>query len=75
MEVGDRGAQWLRCRATNRKVAGLVPDGVFFIDIILFFVNIFISQHAPLLMSNTTCIVLNFTYYDLSCLYTFYNIY
>ena len=35
----------------------------------------FISQHAPLLMSNTTCIVLNYTYYDLSCLYTFYNIY
>ena len=39
------------------------------------FFNILIYQHAPLLMSNTTCIVLNFTYYDLSCLYTFYNIY
>ena len=21
-------AQWLRCRATNRKVAGSIPDGV-----------------------------------------------
>jgi len=39
-----------------------------------FFLNTFIYQHAPLLMSNT-CNVLNFTYYDLSCLYTFYNIY
>ena len=30
-------AQWLRCCATNRKVAGSIPDGVieFFIDIIL----------------------------------------
>ena len=29
--------QWLRCRATNRKVAGSIPDRVigFFIDIIL----------------------------------------
>jgi len=28
-------AQWLRCWATNRKVAGLIPGGVngFFIDI------------------------------------------
>jgi len=28
-------AQWLRCCATNRKVSGLIPDGVsgFFIDI------------------------------------------
>jgi len=28
-------AQWLRCCATNRKVAGLIPTGVngFFIDI------------------------------------------
>jgi len=40
-----------------------------------YFFNTFIYQHVPLLMSNTTCIVLNFTYYDLSCLYTFYNIY
>ena len=35
--VGDRGrvAQWLRCCATNRKVAGSIPVGVsgFFIDI------------------------------------------
>ena len=22
------GAQWLRCCATNQKVAGLIPDGV-----------------------------------------------
>jgi len=31
-------AQWLRCRATNRKVAGLIPAGVieFFIDIKFF---------------------------------------
>jgi len=30
-------AQWLRCYATNRKVAGSIPAGVsgFFIDIIL----------------------------------------
>ena len=28
-------AQWLRCYATNRKVAGSIPDGVsgFFFDI------------------------------------------
>ena len=28
-------AQWLRCCATNRKIAGLIPAGVsgFFIDI------------------------------------------
>jgi len=27
---GDRGrvAQWLRCCATNRKIAGSIPDGV-----------------------------------------------
>ena len=33
--VGDRGrvAQWLRCCASDRKVAGSIPDGV--IDIIL----------------------------------------
>jgi hypothetical protein len=36
----DRGtavAQWLRYCATNRKVAGSMPDGVlgFFIDVIL----------------------------------------
>ena len=35
--VEDRGrvAQWLRCCATNRKVAGSIPVGVsgFFIDI------------------------------------------
>jgi len=30
-----RGAQWLRCCATNRKIAGSIPAGVsgFFIDI------------------------------------------
>jgi len=35
--VGTAVAQWLRCCATNRKVAGLIPAGVsgFFIDIIL----------------------------------------
>jgi len=36
--VGTAVAQWLRCCATNRKVAGSIPDGVsgFFIDIISF---------------------------------------
>ena len=37
ISVGDRGrvAQWLRCCATNRKVADSIPAGVtgFFIDI------------------------------------------
>ena len=34
---GTAVAQWLRYCATNRKVPGLIPDGVigFFIDIIL----------------------------------------
>jgi len=33
--VGTAVAQWLRCCATNWKVAGLIPAGVsgFFIDI------------------------------------------
>jgi len=33
--MGTAVAQWLRCCATNRKVAGLIPAGVsgFFIDI------------------------------------------
>ena len=33
--MGTAVAQWLRCYATNRKVAGLIPAGVsgFFIDI------------------------------------------
>ena len=33
--VGTSVAQWLRCCATNRKVAGSIPDGVsgYFIDI------------------------------------------
>ena len=32
---GDCGSTWLRCCATNRKVAGSIPAGVsgFFIDI------------------------------------------
>ena len=35
---GTAVAQWLRCCATNRKVAGAIPDGVirFFIDMKLF---------------------------------------
>ena len=36
--LGTAVAQWLRRCATNRKVAGSIPDGVtgiFFIDIIL----------------------------------------
>ena len=33
--LGHAVAQWLRCCATNRKVAGSIPDGVsgFFTDI------------------------------------------
>ena len=33
--VGTAIAQWLRCCATNQKVAGLIPAGIngFFIDI------------------------------------------
>ena len=27
--IGTAVAQWLRCCATNRKVAGSIPDGVF----------------------------------------------
>jgi len=26
--IGDRVAQWLRCCATNQKVAGSIPDDV-----------------------------------------------
>ena len=35
LQVGTAVAQWLRCCATNRKVAGSIPAGVsgFFIDI------------------------------------------
>ena len=35
--MGTAVAQWLRCCATNRKVAGSIPAGAsgFFIDIIL----------------------------------------
>ena len=34
-KIGTAVAQWLRCCATNRKVAGSIPAGVsgFFIDI------------------------------------------
>jgi len=43
---GDRGrvAQWLRCCATNQKVAGSIPAGVsgFFIDI-----KAFRSHYGP----------------------------
>jgi hypothetical protein len=37
MIVGTAVAQWLRCCATNRKVAGSIPDGVIgiFLGIIL----------------------------------------
>ena len=28
LDVGTSKAQWLRCCATNRKVAGSIPDGV-----------------------------------------------
>ena len=33
--MGTAVAQWLRCSATDQKVAGSIPDGVIFIDIIL----------------------------------------
>jgi len=38
LSVGTAVAQWLRCRATNRKVAGSIPASVsgFFIDIKFF---------------------------------------
>ena len=38
LHKGTAVAQWLRCCATNRKVAGSIPAGVsgFFIDIISF---------------------------------------
>ena len=41
---GTAVAQWLRCCATNRKVAGSIPAGVsgFFIDI-----KSFRSQYGP----------------------------
>ena len=44
MLVGTSVAQWLRCCATNRKVAGSIPAGVrgFFIDI-----KSFRSHHGP----------------------------
>jgi hypothetical protein len=28
LDTGTAVAQWLRCCATNRKVAGSIPDGV-----------------------------------------------
>jgi hypothetical protein len=39
--LGTAVAQWLRCYATNRKVAGLIPAGVseFFIDIKSFWLH------------------------------------
>ena len=42
--AGTTVAQWLRCCATNRKVAGLIPAGVsgFFIDI-----KSFLSHYGP----------------------------
>jgi len=42
--LGTAVAQWLRCCATNRKVAGLIPAGVsgFFIDI-----KSFRSHYSP----------------------------
>ena len=42
--LGTAVAQWLRCCATNRKVAGSIPAGVsgFFIDI-----KFFRSRYGP----------------------------
>jgi len=42
--MGTAVAQWLRCRATNRKVGGSIPAGVsgFFIDI-----KFFRSHYGP----------------------------
>ena len=44
LKVGTAVAQWLRCCATNRKVAGSISAGVsgFFIDI-----KFFRSQYGP----------------------------
>ena len=44
---GTAVAQWLRCCATNRKVAGSIPAGVsgFFIDIKSFRTHYGIYQH------------------------------
>ena len=42
--MGTAVAQWLKCCATNRKVAGLIPASVigFFIDI-----KFFRSRYGP----------------------------
>ena len=40
--VGTAIAQWLRCCATNRKVAGSIPDGVFGIFHIYIYIYIYI---------------------------------
>ena len=47
-ELGTAVAQWLRCCATNRKVAGSIPAGVsgFFIDI-----KSFRSHYGPVVDS------------------------
>jgi len=44
VHCGTAVAQWLRCCATNRKVAGSIPAGVigFFIDI-----KSFLSHYGP----------------------------
>ena len=44
LPISTAVAQWLRCCATNQKVAGLIPAGVsgFFIDI-----KAFQSHHGP----------------------------
>jgi len=42
--LGTAVAQWLRCCATNRKVAGSIPDGVIGI---IHFHNHFRSHYGP----------------------------
>jgi len=48
--MGTAVAQWLRCCATNRKVAGSIPAGVsgFFIDIKSFRSHYALGSTQPL---------------------------
>ena len=56
--VGDAAAQWLRCCATNRKVAGSIPDGVSesFIDINTFDRTMALGSTQPLTEMSTRII-------------------
>ena len=56
--TGTTVAQWLRCCATNRKVAGSIPDGVsgFFIDIKSFRSHYGPGSTLPLMEMSTSSI-------------------